>query len=160
MYDDKSYGRSLTQVVWKLMFSRLVKLGRIRIQHLKLRFSRKVVIGAGGIEMRGWVAPEKHHTDVCDLASFEKVWSQPVVTHFFTEQEWGHPEPLGALPAARNCARFLVLGGRIRLAIPAGNHPDPEYFRQVRPGGTRDGAADHKLLYTMGSLCVCSGKGD
>jgi predicted SAM-dependent methyltransferase len=35
----------------------------------------------------------------------------------------------------------------LRIAVPDGFHPDPDYIEYVRPGGTGAGADDHKVLY-------------
>ena len=42
----------------------------------------------------------------------------------------------------------LAQGGRIRIAVPDGHHPDSNYIARVRPGGSGEGAEDHKVLYT------------
>ena len=48
------------------------------------------------------------------------------------------------LRIARN---YLAPGGRVRIAVPDGYHPDPAYIERVRPGGSSDFADDHKMLY-------------
>jgi len=57
-----------------------------------------------------------------------------------------------SLVAARNCFRFLKPGGYLRVAVPDGNHPNPLYIADVRPGGSGSGAEDHKFLYTHSTL--------
>ena len=51
-----------------------------------------------------------------------------------------------------NCYEFLRPGGRLRIAVPDGFHPEPGYIEYVRPGGTGIGADDHKVLYNYQSL--------
>jgi predicted SAM-dependent methyltransferase len=46
----------------------------------------------------------------------------------------------------------LEPGGYVRIAVPDGNHPSPEYIENVRPGGIGSGAQDHKVLYTYATL--------
>ena len=47
---------------------------------------------------------------------------------------------------------YLKPGGRVRIAVPDGNNPDPDYIRYVGINGIGDDAADHKQLLTSGAL--------
>jgi predicted SAM-dependent methyltransferase len=60
---------------------------------------------------------------------------------------WEHLHSDEAEAANSNCFEFLEPGGRLRIAVPDGFHPNAEYIEQVRPGGTGCGAEDHKVLY-------------
>ena len=40
----------------------------------------------------------------------------------------------------------------IRIAVPDGFHKDREYIDKVKPGGTGEGAEDHKNLFNYKSL--------
>ena len=51
-----------------------------------------------------------------------------------------------------NAYRYLQPGGTIRIAVPDGHNPDPDYIRHVEPGGIGPGADDHKQLFTVESL--------
>ena len=66
------------------------------------------------------------------------------------------PEQLGIV--LRQARRYLKPGGRIRFAVPDGNHPDPNYIDRVRPGGTGIGASDHKALYDSDSISELLGE--
>ena len=58
-----------------------------------------------------------------------------------------------------NARLYLAPTGRIRIAVPDGNHADPAYIDRVRPGGAGVGADDHKVLYTCGLVAELLGKG-
>ena len=60
------------------------------------------------------------------------------------------------MAAAKNCYRHLKTGGHIRVAVPDGYHPSPEYIEYVKPGGTGVGSDDHKILYTYKTLAHVS----
>jgi predicted SAM-dependent methyltransferase len=66
---------------------------------------------------------------------------------FLAEHVWEHLGSRQAIIANANCFEFLRPGGRLRIAVPDGFHPDPAYIEYVRPGGTGAGADDHKVLY-------------
>lgn len=43
-------------------------------------------------------------------------------------------------------------GGRIRIAVPDGYHPDPVYLRHVEINGIGDDALDHRQLLNVDTL--------
>jgi predicted SAM-dependent methyltransferase len=118
----------------------------------KVRFAKKVIIGAAGIPCPGWVETEQHLLDVNERSSFLQYWRPASISAFLAEHVWEHLEEESAEIANRNCFEFLEPGGWLRLAVPDGFKPDPEYVDWVRPGGTGPGAEDHKILYNYKML--------
>jgi predicted SAM-dependent methyltransferase len=118
------------------------------------RISRatKVIIAASGTALPGWIATDQDVLDVCDSQTFLRLWSKPRISHFLAEHVWEHLDERCAIQAIRNCSRVLILGGRLRIAVPDGNHPNSEYIEQVRPGGSGSGSDDHKHLFTVTTL--------
>jgi predicted SAM-dependent methyltransferase len=119
-----------------------------------LRFRRhlKIVIGASNFCEEGWLATEKDSLDVTDRAAFARYWGVNSREVFFAEHVWEHLDKQEAAKANAHCFEFLRPGGRLRLAVPDGFHPDPAYIESVRPGGTGEGAGDHSVLYNYRSL--------
>ena len=80
--------------------------------------------------------------------SIDRILAEHVVEHW-TEVEFR--KFLGILPP------FLSEDASLRIAVPDGFHPDPNYIDFVKPGGSGSGADDHRVLYnhiTMtDSLC-------
>jgi len=76
------------------------------------------------------------------------------VKRILAEHVLEHLNPLEAVQATQNFYEFLEPGGYVRIAVPDGNHPSPEYIENVRPGGIGPGALDHKVLYTFAALNV------
>ena len=132
--------------------NKLAKYLVLRIRRMRLRRAKKVVLGSGGISVAGWFATDRDVLDLSDPKIFAEIWPKPFVSHFVAEHVWEHLEPSTAVTAVENCARALVSGGRLRIAVPDGRHPDSKYVEAVRPGGNGPGANDHKCLYTLESL--------
>jgi predicted SAM-dependent methyltransferase len=114
----------------------------------------RLVVGAGGVSDPGWVA-----TDIEDLnLVLESDWLQlfrpDSIETILAEHVWEHLTEADGLAAAQLCFRFLKPGGRLRIAIPDGCHPDPNYIEHVRVGGTGPGADDHKVLHTHRTLAT------
>jgi predicted SAM-dependent methyltransferase len=108
----------------------------------------RLVIGSGGIPQPGWITTDLPNLDVLKADHWRRIFgpyqadrllAEHVFEHLTTEQ----------FSAFLNIARpFIAPDGLIRIAVPDGNHPDPDYIACVRPGGTGRGADDHKMLYT------------
>ena len=127
---------------------------RRTIQRRALRRARRVVLGSGGLTQDQWFATDRDLLDLGRPETFTIVWPEPSVTHFLAEHVWEHLTPEEARTGVRLCAAALVPRGRLRIAVPDGAHPSADYIASVRPGGTGAGADDHKVLYTVESLCA------
>ena len=108
----------------------------------------KVIVGAGAPRYEGWIATDlpafnilkrKHWARLFLPNSIKAMLAEHVIEHLTAEQFQDF---------LRIARIYLAPGGRIRLAVPDGCHPDPDYIGRVRPGGTGGGADDHKVLYT------------
>ena len=119
---------------------------------MDFQHARKVTIGSAGISSPGWLATDQDTLDIVDRESFLRYWKPNSLEAFVAEHVWEHLTEKEAMQASANCYEFLRLGGRLRIAVPDGFHPDPVYIECVRPGGTGPGADDHKVLYNYQSL--------
>jgi len=81
-----------------------------------------------------------------------RYWKPNSIKAFVAEHVWEHLTESEAIQANANCYEFLRAGGRLRIAVPDGFHPEPGYIEYVRPGGTGLGSDDHKVLYNYQSL--------
>jgi len=120
-------------------------------QYLLSRASR-IVLGGVPQELSGWSVTNRDVLDVTVREDFARYWEPGTRKAFFAEHVWEHLEEWQAIRANANCFEFLKPGGRLRLAVPDGLHPEALYIENVRPGGTGAGAEDHKVLYTYRTL--------
>jgi len=112
----------------------------------------KVIVGAGDTSLVGWIATDYPLVDITDLNSMKSWFGIGSVQAFLAEHVWEHLVPAQAQAAAVNCYRLLVPGGHLRIAVPDGLHPNPEYIDHVKPGGTGPGSDEHQVLYTYRTL--------
>lgn len=114
----------------------------------------RIVVGAGHTEYEGWLST---NIDTLDLRS-EEDWKKQVgetrLDRVLAEHVWEHLTPADGITALKHIADHLKPGGIVRIAVPDGNHPDPDYIEHVRPGGKGAGADDHKILYTAAILAA------
>ena len=126
------------------------------VRHLKklvrLASPLRIVVGAGGLFDPGWIPTDVDVLDILDDANWRRLFRENSIDAILAEHVWEHLTAEQGLCAARNCYRFLRPGGYLRVAVPDGFHPDPNYIEGVRPGGSGAGAHDHKLLYNHESF--------
>ena len=105
-----------------------------------------IVVGAGQTSYPGWQAT---NLDVLDITSSDD-WSRYTngrpVDRVLAEHVFEHLTAEQTARAFANIAAHLAPGGHVRIAVPDGFHPDPDYIAYVRPGGVGAGAHDHKVL--------------
>ncbi len=112
----------------------------------------RIVLGAGPIASPEWITTNADTLDVCRRQDWKRIFGPERADVLLAEHVWEHLSLSQARQANRNCFKFLKSGGRLRLAVPDGLHPDPKYREHVRPGGSGPGAEDHKVLYDFRSL--------
>ena len=130
--------------------ARLRNVSRVLLKRLRMRAAPRIIIGAGNTCYPGWISTNKEDLDITNKDHFALCWKENSRTAFLAEHVWEHLDDAEAARAASLCYAYLKPGGRLRIAVPDGNHPDPEYIEDVRPGGT--GPEDHKILYNYWSL--------
>ena len=124
-----------------------------RIREAVLRARRagepvKVIIGAGHSQYAGWIASDIPAFDVLDREHWAFFFSPHSIDRMLAEHVFEHLS-LAHMGEFLNLARiYLTAEGRVRIAVPDGYHPDPDYVERVRPGGSGYFADDHKVLYT------------
>jgi len=112
----------------------------------------KIVLGSSGLHVRDWILTEMDQLNVVVERDWERYFQRDTVDTVLAEHVWEHLTPVQATAAARNCFAFLRPGGRLRIAVPDGLHPDAEYIDAVKPMGSARGSDTHKVLYTSASL--------
>lgn len=128
------------------------KLGSLRLRAAAGKSPLRIVLGASGYVEQGWTGTEVEYLDILNTENWERYFKESSIDAILAEHVWEHLFPEEGVAAAENCFKYLRAGGYLRIAVPDGNHPDPDYIRQVEIGGTGVGASDHKILYTWESL--------
>jgi predicted SAM-dependent methyltransferase len=112
----------------------------------------KIVIGAGGEHEKDWVPTDIDFLNLLSESDWSRFFQPGTIEMMVAEHVWEHLTPEESHRALKNCYTYLKVGGHIRIAVPDGNHSDPDYIEMVKPGGYGNGSDDHKVLYTISSL--------
>ncbi|WP_404924609.1 methyltransferase domain-containing protein [Nisaea sediminum] len=112
----------------------------------------RIVLGGAAPEA-GWLGSDIGFFDATDPAVWaDLVGAEGRVERLLAEHVFEHIPPELVPAVLANAYRYLEPGGTIRIAVPDGHNPDPDYIRHVEPGGIGPGADDHKQLFTVESL--------
>lgn len=128
------------------------KLIDMRIKRRAKRSPLKIVVGAAGLFQSGWVPTDIEHLNILYLENWERYFKDSSIDAILAEHVWEHLTVEEARLAAKNCFQYLKPHGYIRVAVPDGFHPSPEYVKAISPGGSGAGANNHKVLYNYKTL--------
>lgn len=108
----------------------------------------RIVIGSSGVYEQGWIPTNIEYLNLLDESHWQRALSEDSVDAILAEHVWEHLTPEQGESAAQRCFRYLKPGGYLRVAVPDGYHPNPQYIDWVKVDGVGPGADDHKVLYT------------
>lgn len=121
-------------------------------RHRKEGRPLRVVIGSSWVYDPGWIPTNVQYLNLLNESHWQRAFGDQQIDALLAEHVWEHLTAEGGTRAAVQCFKALKPGGYLRIAVPDGHHPDPDYIEFVRPGGSGSGAPDHKVLYTHESL--------
>jgi predicted SAM-dependent methyltransferase len=110
----------------------------------------QAIIGAGDQRWEGWIATQQDELDLLKPETFQKFFGDERAEKLLCEHTWEHLTIEEGVFAAQTCRRFLQPGGRLRVAVPDGLFPNPEYQHMVQVGGPGPAdhpAAGHRVVY-------------
>ena len=145
-------GSLISQAVRTVRDSMRRPLRRWALQRKVHRRPLKIVLGSSALHVHDWLLTEMDQLNVVVESDWARYFRRDTVDTILAEHVWEHLTLEDALLAARNCFAYLRPGGRLRVAVPDGLHPDPDYIDAVKPMGSAAGSDTHKVLYTRSSL--------
>lgn len=119
-----------------------------KIKNLASTHPCKVVIGTSIFENKGWIKTEQEFLDLLIPEDWKKYFTPGSIDAIKAEHVWEHLTDHEALVAAKICFDYLKWGGYLRVAVPDGYHPNPDYINKV----SVEGDPAHKVLYTYKTL--------
>jgi predicted SAM-dependent methyltransferase len=107
----------------------------------------KVILGAGYTSAIGWVSSDYPVFDIKSPLVWKVIFQSARADNFLLEHVLEHFTEKEVEICLKNMLKFLRSEGVIRIAVPDANHPSREYIEYVRPGGSGEGADDHKSFW-------------
>jgi predicted SAM-dependent methyltransferase len=112
----------------------------------------KIIVGAGPTKYKGWFPTDIVTLDVTNEKHFKKYFKKKKISRILAEHVLEHLTNQELELMIENFHKYSSENINIRIAVPDGFHSDKEYIDKVRPGGTGEGAHDHKNLFNYLSL--------
>ena len=115
--------------------------------------SLKIIVGAAETWQKGWYSTKEDWLDITKAEDWRAVFREKrIITHVLAEHVFEHLTRDECRIALAHIGKHIKKSGRLRVAVPDGNHPDSDYLRHVGIDGVGDDAADHKQLLTVDTL--------
>ena len=111
-----------------------------------------LIIGGAGIHFPGWFETDIFILDVTNENQFRHFFSMHKINKVMAEHVLEHLTTQQIETMLVHLYKYSAPDLNIRIAVPDGFHADPAYINMVKPGGTGNGADDHKHLFTYQSL--------
>lgn len=106
----------------------------------------QLILGAGKTRYPGWISTNRHEIDVVKSQDWNRMLGGRRVDRLLAEHVWEHLSFDEMKIANQLAFEHLMPGGCLRIAVPDGFHPDPEYVAHVKPGGIGPAADEHQQL--------------
>ncbi len=120
--------------------------------YLKTHNEIKIVVGAGPTKYKGWFSTDIVTLDVTNENHFKKYFKKKRIHRVLAEHVLEHLTKNQLELMINNLQKYSSKDVVIRIAVPDGFHNDKSYIERVKPGGTGEGAEDHKHLFNYKSL--------
>lgn len=108
----------------------------------------KLIVGAHVTRQDGWISTNHETLSLTKRDAWARFMQPGTVNAILSEHVWEHLSDKDGAKAAQICFDYLAPGGRLRIAVPDGHHPDPNYIARITP----EGDVNHKIVYTVDSL--------
>ncbi len=120
--------------------------------YLETHSDIKIIVGAGPTKYKGWFATDIVTLDVTNENHFKKYFKKKKINKVLAEHVLEHLTTNELELMISNFQKYSTQNVNIRIAVPDGFHKDKDYIDKVKPGGTGEGAEDHKHLFNYKSL--------
>src|SRR3989304_1363090 len=112
----------------------------------------KIVVGAGKTKYKGWFNTDIDTLDVTNEDDFIKYFYKKKIKNILAEHVLEHLNYDELNLMTMNFFKYSDRDINIRIAVPDGFHSEVSYIDKVKPGGSGEGAHDHKHLFNYKSL--------
>ena len=137
-----------------LLLVPFLKIGKYFGWQYYLRTAKeiKIVVGAGKTKYKGWFNTDIDTLDVTNEDDFIKYFYKKKIKNILAEHVLEHLNYDELNLMTMNFFKYSDKNINIRIAVPDGFHSDVNYINKVKPGGSGEGAHDHKHLFNYKTL--------
>jgi len=129
---------------------------RIILEARAWRKELNVILGAALTKDEGWLSTNERYLDITNSEHWARIFPRyNLVNRLVAEHVLEHLTENEMKNALANALNYLKNKGTFLVAVPDGNHPDPEYRIHAGVNGIGADGADHKQFITYERLaCI------
>ena len=135
----------------RIKFRKIFKFILYNFRFLKLKivlaFSSEVnlILGAALTSNKNWISTNEEWFDITKSHHWERLFNKKIlIKRALAEHVFEHLTEEEMRIALKFIYDHLVIKGSLRIAVPDGNNPNPEYRRNTGINGLGADASDHK----------------
>ena len=122
------------------------------IYYITFQKNISLIIGSGPTKYKGWFSTDLDTLDVTNEKDFKKYFRRKKINNILAEHVLEHLSDQEIEKMLKNIYEYSGNELIFRVAVPDGFHINENYIKNVKPGGTGEGAKDHKHLFNFKSL--------
>lgn len=113
----------------------------------------KVIFGAALTSQKGWYSTNEQWLDISSSSDWDNLFKNKIlIESAIAEHVFEHLTRDEMKCALTLIIKHMVVGGRLRIAVPDGYNPDPVYIKNVGINGIGADAQDHKQILNFDYL--------
>jgi len=145
--------KEFKKLIYKLLIP-FIKVWKLLTWYFYLNTHNKInlIVGAGHTKLKGWFQTDIVTLDITNEKNFLKYFKNKKIDKILAEHVLEHLSSEELNLMIHNFYKYSSDIVTIRIATPDGYHKEQEYIDIVKPGGSGEGADDHKHLFNYKSL--------
>ncbi len=107
----------------------------------------KIILGAGTTSYDGWISTDIPHFNILEEKDWHLFFHEKKIDNLLAEHVLEHLKDAEVEKVIELSSKYLKPGGTFRIAVPDGNHINPEYLKYISPP-----ADGHQSIWNLGKL--------
>lgn len=143
----------------QLIIKKLLEFIKYKYRYCKIKFALlykkeiKIIIGSGNTFQKNWYATNEKWLDITNEHDWIKIFKKKIIiSNILAEHVFEHLTYAESIKALKIINKYMTKNSRIRIAVPDGYNPDPEYIKNIDINGSGVAADDHKQLLNVDTL--------
>jgi predicted SAM-dependent methyltransferase len=143
----------------QLIIKKLLEFIKYKYRYCKIKFALlykkeiKIIIGSGNTFQKNWYATNENWLDITNEHDWIKIFKKKIIiSNILAEHVFEHLTYVESIKALKIINKYMIKNSRIRIAVPDGYNPDPEYIKNIDINGSGVAADDHKQLLNVDTL--------
>ena len=148
--------RNIVPKKLRILVRKILKILLYNFRFLKFKiiliFAKevKIILGAALTSQKDWISTNEEWFDISKKADWQRFFkNKKILKRALAEHVFEHLTKSEMTTALKLIYDYLIKEGTLRIAVPDGNHPNPQYREHTGINGIGADASDHKQFITF-----------